>query len=247
MSSETLITPNWSAPINVRAYSTTRLGGFSVAPYESLNLGTHVGDDATAVEKNRQALVQLTGSKMPPLWLNQVHGTQVISAQNWQTGVEADAIYSNQPNQVCTIMTADCLPVLLCDTQGHQVAAIHAGWRGLLNGVIENTVSQFQGARQEIMAWLGPAIGPDKFEVGPEVREAFIAHSAEADSAFKTSKSSHYLADIYQLATQRLAVMGITDISGGNFCTATEKQRFFSYRRDGKTGRMATLIWISPK
>jgi len=247
MCSETLITPNWSAPINIKAYATTRLGGYSVSPYESLNLGTHVNDDATVVEKNRQTLAQITELPTPPLWLNQVHGTTVIAAKNWQVGIEADAIYCKQPNQVCTIMTADCLPVLLCDKQGRQVAAIHAGWRGLLNGVIENTVSQFEGAKQNIMAWLGPAIGPEKFEVGAEVREAFITQSADAESAFRAINASHYLADIYLLAKQRLTKLGVTEISGGNFCTATEKNRFFSYRRDGQTGRMATLIWISAK
>ncbi|WP_237700531.1 purine nucleoside phosphorylase YfiH [Methylophaga thiooxydans] len=242
-----MLTPDWPAPLNVKAVSTTRQGGFSQAPFDSMNVGTHVGDDASVVKKNRDQLKQLINLPNSPLWLEQVHGTDVIHASSWQKSSQADAIYSDQPKQVCAIMTADCLPVLFTDRQGKQVAAAHAGWRGLLNGVLENTVSQFSGAREDILVWLGPAIGPTQFEVGQEVYAAFTAYSQDAQQAFKVRDQTHYLADIYLLAKQRLSALGITQIYGGDFCTVTEKQRFFSYRRDGITGRMVSLIWIVAK
>jgi len=247
MRSDSLIIPDWQAPDTIQAMSTTRLGGVSQPPYNSLNMGTHVGDTLSVVSQNRQHLTQLGNMPNQPLWLNQVHGTDVIHASNWHADVDADAIYSDQPDQVCAIMTADCLPVLFTDKHGQQVAAAHAGWRGLLHGVLENTVNQFAGPRDDILVWLGPAIGPKQFKVGKEVYEAFIAHSPQAHKAFIGIDSTHYLANIYQLAKQRLSALGIIHISGGNFCTATDKDRFFSYRRDGVTGRMASLIWISAK
>jgi len=247
MDTNTLITPDWPAPDSIRAMSTTRLGGFSQAPYDSMNVGTHVGDVLAVVSQNREQLNQVANIAADPLWLKQVHGTDIIHASTWHPNSEADAIYSNQPAQVCTIMTADCLPVLLTDKQGKQVAAAHAGWRGLLNGILENTVSQFSGARDDILVWLGPAIGPEQFEVGQEVYDAFTAHSNDAKQAFKFSGDTHYVADIYLLAKQRLLALGIKQIYGGDFCTVTEEQRFFSYRRDGVTGRMASLIWILTK
>lgn len=247
MVTDIMLTPNWPAPLNVKAVSTTRQGGFSQAPFDSMNVGTHVGDDASVVKKNRDQLKQLIHLPNSPLWLTQVHGTDVIHTSSWKKSSQADAIYSDQPNQVCAIMTADCLPVLFTDRQGKQVAAAHAGWRGLLNGVLENTVSQFTGAREDILVWLGPAIGPSQFEVGQEVYAAFTAYSQDAKQAFKVSDQTHYLADIYLLAKQRLSALGITQIYGGDFCTVTEKQRFFSYRRDGITGRMVSLIWIAAK
>lgn len=247
MATDIVLTPDWPAPLNVKAVSTTRQGGFSQAPFDSMNVGTHVGDDASVVKKNRDQLKQLINLPNSPLWLEQVHGTDVIHTSSWQKSSQADAIYSDQPNQVCAIMTADCLPVLFTDRQGTQVAAAHAGWRGLLNGVLENTVSQFSGAREDILVWLGPAIGPSQFEVGQEVYAAFTAYSQDAKQAFKVSDQTHYLADIYLLAKQRLSALGITQIYGGDFCTVTEKQRFFSYRRDGITGRMVSLIWIVAK
>lgn len=247
MVTDIMLTPDWPAPLNVKAVSTTRQGGFSQAPFDSMNVGTHVGDDASVVKKNRDQLKQLINLPNSPLWLEQVHGTDVIHASSWQKSSQADAIYSDQPNHVCAIMTADCLPVLFTDRQGKQVAAAHAGWRGLLNGVLENTVSQFTGAREDILVWLGPAIGPTQFEVGQEVYAAFTAYSQDAMQAFKVSDQTHYLADIYLLAKQRLSALGITQIYGGDFCTVTEKQRFFSYRRDGITGRMVSLIWIVAK
>lgn len=242
-----VITPDWPAPQNIQAVSTTRQGGFSQAPFDTMNLGTHVGDDPSVVSKNRNQLKQLASLPNSPLWLQQVHGTDVIHASSWQQSSQADAIYSDQPNQVCAIMTADCLPVLFTDKQGKQVAAAHAGWRGLLNGVLENTVSQFTGDRDDILVWLGPAIGPKQFEVGHEVYAAFTADSQDSQQAFKISDQTHYLADIYLLAKLRLTALGITQIYGGDFCTVTEEQRFFSYRRDGITGRMVSLIWIESK
>lgn len=242
-----LIEPDWPAPAQVRAFSTTRAGGISKPPYDSLNLGLHVNDNQAAVFANRERLQRAAALPSSPLWLEQVHGTRVIGADNWQADMEADAIYSNQADQVCIVMTADCLPVLFTDSAGKQVAAAHAGWRGLLNGVLENTVSQFVCEPGDIMAWLGPAIGPEQFEVGVEVFAAYTANSAKAEVAFRPHGSDHYLADIYLLARQRLNQLGINAVYGGHHCTVTETDRFFSYRRDSETGRMASLIWIQHK
>lgn len=241
------IEADWPAPAQVRAFSTTRAGGISKPPYDSLNLGLHVNDDQKAVFANRERLKQAAALPANPLWMEQVHGTRVIDADNWQAGTEADAIYSNQADQVCVVMTADCLPVLFTDSAGQQVAAAHAGWRGLLNGVLENTVSQFVCDPGNILAWLGPAIGPQQFEVGAEVFAAFTARSREAAEAFQPHASDHYLADLYLLARQRLNQLGIKAVYGGHHCTVSETDRFFSYRRDSETGRMASLIWIERK
>jgi hypothetical protein len=245
--SDAFFTPDWPAPAGIRACSTTRLGGVSQTPYNSLNLGLHVDDNVDAVLTNRQRLRKLAGLPTEPLWLEQVHGTRVIDSTKWQSGCEADAMYSHQPDHVCAIMTADCLPVLFCDNEGKQVAAAHAGWRGLLDGVLKSTVEQFDGERSDIQAWLGPAIGPQQFEVGKEVFEAFCERSPDAHAAFTPVNADHYLADIYQLARQQLHALGIIAIYGGEHCTVSENERFFSYRRDGVTGRMASLIWIEAK
>jgi len=242
---DSLIRPDWPAPGNVNALVTTRLGGVSPAPYNSLNLGDHVGDLPENIAANRRLLINTADLPDTPLWLRQTHSTKVINSQHWQTDMEADAIISSEINRVCAVMTADCLPVLLCDKQGRQVAAIHAGWRGLCDGIIEKTVAQFGGAPEDLLVWLGPAIGPAQFEVGAEVRDAFIAHSADAAAAFQEGKLGHYLADIYQLARQRLKANGIRQIYGGDFCTVSQPEEFFSYRRDGVTGRMASLIWLT--
>lgn len=241
------IEPDWPAPAQVKALSTTRPGGISHPPYDSLNLGLHVNDDQNAVLANRDRLAQAAELPTSPLWLQQVHSTRVINANDWHAGIEADASYSKQPEQVCTVLTADCLPVLFTNADGNQIAAAHAGWRGLLYGVLENTVSQFSCRSDAIMAWLGPAIGPQQFEVGVEVFDAFTSHAAEAESAFQPHGSGHYLADIYLLARQRLNQLGIEAVFGGQHCTVTEQNQFFSYRRDGDTGRMASLIWIEHK
>lgn len=247
MAKPEFIIPNWPAPDAVNAYSTTRRGGASLPPFDSFNFGTHVGDNMDAVAQNRQHLIHALSLPSSPHWLNQVHGTQVIHTDQWESGCDADACYSKQIEQVCTIMTADCLPVLFCDKSGTQVAAAHAGWRGLLNGVLEQTLAQFTGPKANIMAWLGPAIGPEQFEVGNAVFEAFAQQNNDNNDAFTRIDADHLLANIYALAIKRLHRAGVTAIYGGDRCTVTEQQSFFSYRRDGRTGRMASLIWISKK
>ncbi|CAI1759176.1 purine nucleoside phosphorylase YfiH [Serratia proteamaculans] len=239
-----LILPDWPLPARVKACSTTRHGGVSLAPYDSLNLGTHVGDEERAVADNRQRLVEWASLPQMPVWLEQVHGTRVVRLDGrTPTDLQADAVYSNVPGQVCAVMTADCLPVLFCSQAGDEVAAAHAGWRGLCNGVLEQTLAAFTAQPGCISAWLGPAIGPQQFEVGPEVRAAFIAVDAAAAAAF-TPQGDKFLADIYLLARQRLQRAGIHTIYGGDRCTVSEISHFFSYRRDGITGRLASLIWL---
>ncbi len=238
-----LIIPDWPAPKRVRALTTTRRGGVSLPPYDSLNLGDHVGDDPAAVAENRRRLLTELELPQEPRWLTQVHGTCSADAAIVRQGCEADASYTDKVGVVCTVLTADCLPVLLCDRAGGQVAAVHAGWRGLLNGVIEQTIAAMD-AEADMLAWLGPAIGPAAFEVGEEVRAAFLADAPEAEVAFVPSPGGRWLADIYSLARQRLHRAGISAIYGGEHCTFSEPERFYSYRRDGRTGRMASLIWI---
>ncbi len=242
MAADCLI-PDWPAPANVRALQTLRMGGCSPAPWDSLNLGDHVGDDPARVAANRGNLREQLPAE--PLWLNQVHGTTVVDAASAVQRVAADATFSRRPGAVCAVMTADCLPVLFCDRAGTVVAAAHAGWRGLLDGVLENTVAAMQVPPGELLAWLGPAIGPERFEVGDEVRAAFVARGGEAAACFAAQADGKWLADIYGLARQRLAGLGVAHISGGNACTVSDAEHYFSYRRDGVTGRMATLIWLA--
>ncbi|MCG9031138.1 peptidoglycan editing factor PgeF [Laribacter hongkongensis] len=239
------LTAGWPAPARVRTLVTTRDGGVSLAPYASLNLGQHVGDDPAAVAENRARLRACLPAE--PFWLNQVHGigVQEACADAPDVPPDADAGFTRQPGVVCAVMTADCLPVLLTDRSGSVVAAAHAGWRGLCNGIIEATIARMAVPANDILAWLGPAIGPDAFEVGPEVRAAFMAHDPTAASAFAAIPDDKYLADIYLLARQRLNVCGVTKVHGGDACTVTERERYFSYRRDGRTGRMASLIWLA--
>lgn len=234
--------PEWPAPPRVRALQTLRQGGVSTGPYTSLNLGDHVGDVAENVAANRQRV----GLALPasPLWLTQVHGTRVVDAAVATPAVEADGVMAKAPGVVCAVMTADCLPVLFCDRRGTVVAAAHAGWRGLCGGVLEETVAAMGVAPSSILAWLGPAIGPQAFEVGGEVREAFLQTDGAAESAFAPGQGGKWLGDLYQLARLRLRRMGITAIYGGTECTYSDATRFFSYRRDGVTGRMASLIWL---
>jgi polyphenol oxidase len=244
MLSDTFIYPGWPAPANVKALQTTRHGGISAAPYDTLNLGLHVGDDPVRVNRNRQSLAQFMPSE--PVWLEQVHGTAVADADGAACRTVADASVARHRGSVCVVMTADCLPVLLCDEAGTVVGAAHAGWKGLAAGVIEATAQSMGVAPQKLMAWLGPAIGPEAFEVGEDVREAFMAHDAKAAAAFAPrGVQGKYHADIYLLARQRLDALGITRIHGGNFCTYHQKDKFFSYRRDGVTGRMGTFIWLN--
>jgi len=235
------LTPEWPAPANVHAATTLRTGGVSAGTFNSLNPAAHVGDDPSDVMANRKRIE--TWLKLPsqPLWLEQVHGNRAVHAQAFAQPPQADASYTDQAGTVLAVLTADCLPLLACSTDGRQVAAIHAGWRGLLAGVIGNALSVFP--KQETLVWLGPAIGADCFEVGPEVRSAFVDKSAEFTAAFKAHDDGKWLADIYRLASIELANLGISQIFGGDFCTVTEQRRFFSYRRDQQTGRMATLIW----
>jgi YfiH family protein len=235
--------PDWSIPANVRALQTTRIGGVSGAPWDSFNLGDHVGDAPDAVAANRALLRRMLPGD--PFWLTQVHGTVAVDLDKRPKINQGDAAYSRQPGNVCAVMTADCLPVLFCDQQGSVVAAAHAGWRGLLAGVLESAVGAMRVDPGNILAWLGPAIGPARFEVGREVRDAFVAGNAAAGLAFAPfAGDGKWLCDIYLLARQRLQRMGITAISGGEACTLSEGDRFFSYRRDGVTGRMASLIWL---
>ena len=244
MSSADWIHPDWPVLAHVRALSTTRLGGCSSAPYDSLNLGSHVGDEPARVAANRAALRAVLPDE--PCWLNQVHGVEVADAAVCAGVPDADAAISRLPGKVCVVMTADCLPVLLCDRAGTVVGAAHAGWRGLVDGVIEATVAKMAVPSSEVLAWLGPAIGPQAFEVGEEVRAAFLAVDSAADAAFRPGpQPGKWLADIYLLARQRLGRLGVTAVYGGDACTVTDKERFFSYRRDGRTGRMASLIWLA--
>lgn len=240
--SPTFIYPDWPAPKNVRALQTTRTGGLSAAPYNSFNLGRHVGDDALTVLRNRMLLAPYLPSE--PVWLSQTHGVKVIDAGLAPCDPEGDVCIAKQIGAVCVVMTADCLPVLLCDDHGRAVGAAHAGWRGLCAGVIEAAVASMAVPASTVMAWLGPAIGQQSFEVGEEVRVAFLARDARAAAAFAPGTAGKWQTDIYQLARLRLNALGITRIYGGDFCTYTDPARFFSYRRDGVTGRMGTFIWL---
>lgn len=236
-----LITPDWPAPANVKALQTTRHGGVSTGVYASLNLGDHVKDDAQHVAANRQLLSAYMPSE--PVWLNQVHGIRVIDAALSSCLESADASFTIRKQVVCVTMTADCLPVLLCDHAGTAVAAVHAGWRSLCDGVIEATVAAMPVPADQLMAWLGPAIGLEAFEVGSEVRAQFMAKDAQAESAFK-AKGDKWLGDLYTIARQRLRRLGVAQVYGGGHCTYSESDTFFSFRRDGDTGRMGTFIWM---
>ncbi|MGO2202444.1 peptidoglycan editing factor PgeF [Pseudomonas helleri] len=237
----TFLIPDWPAPAGVKACVTTRAGGVSVAPFDSFNLGDHVGDDPVAVAHNRHRLTHIFD--VQPAWLSQVHGVVVAPATPGQIA-EADASWTATPGIACTVMTADCLPALFCDRAGTRVAAAHAGWRGLAAGVLEAAAQSLNVEPQDILVWLGPAIGPKAFEVGGEVREVFIKDLPDAAAAFVPSiNEGRYMADIYELARLRLARCGITAVYGGGFCTVTDP-RFFSYRRSPRTGRFASLVWI---
>lgn len=239
-----LIRPDWPAPARVRAVSTTRVGGVSRGPYASLNLGTRGDDDAARVAENRSRLA-LAAACPPPAWLEQVHGTAVARPRAPDISEpQADAAIAEGPGTSCVVLTADCLPVLLCDRGGRRVAAAHAGWRGLAAGVLERTVAGFGGDPGELLAWLGPCIGPDAFEVGPEVRAAFVAADPGAGGCFIPGNGDRYFADLRGLARRRLAAAGVPAVSATAACTYHESDRFFSYRRDGPCGRMATLIWL---
>lgn len=241
------IRPDWPAPAHVQAVVTTRQGGVSNSDYAGLNLATHVGDQQAAVNANRKLLLASLGLAAEPCWLNQVHGTDIVRADELQAPADADAAITAVSDVVCAVLTADCLPVLLTDTEGQSVAAVHAGWRGMCAGVIENTVSAFRSegvAAERILAWLGPAIGPDVYEVDVPVRDAMLATSPACTAAFHDSRPAHWYLDLYAAARLRLAALGIDRVYGGGFCTYSE-ERFFSHRRKAPCGRQASLIWIS--
>lgn len=252
-----LITPEWPAPANVRTCITRRAGGVSSGPYASNNLGLHVGDDPARVMQNRNALAQHLQLRHAPQWLEQVHGVKVIHAKTDNRVRTADGSYTDQSGVVCTVMTADCLPILLCDKHGTQVAAIHCGWRSLAKGICARALQKFSANinginGNEIIAYLGPAISQMHFEVGVDVLDAFfktahsIEHQEQVAAAFMPGKRPlHFYADIYALARAELCALGITAIYGGGYCTYEQRDAFFSYRRDGKTGRMASLIWLA--
>ena len=243
-----MIIPNWNAPKNVKAFASTRFEGFSTGAYQGLNLGTHVGDDASLVEKNRAWLKQQADMPTSPVWLNQTHSTDVVTVLEPTTDIlDADGAFTTATGVVCSAMTADCLPVILTDTKGTQVAAVHAGWRGLAGGILENAVAKFSNldSDNQIMAWLGPAIGKDAFEVGDDVFEAFVNFDPQAQLAFQAkAEPGKWLANMSQLATQRLAKVGVSQVIDSNLCTYADSDAFYSYRRDGITGRQATFIWL---
>ena len=241
---QSLLTPDWPAPASVRACVTTRQGGVSLPPFDTFNLGDQVGDDPAAVAQNR---LRLSGEfDIQPAWLKQVHGLAVADADPSRV-VEADASWTNRPGIACTVMTADCLPVLFCDQAGTQVAAAHAGWRGLAGGVLEATLDRLNVPPAQVLVWLGPAIGPQAFEVGLEVRDAFTAVHPEAARAFVDGeRPGKLMADIYALARIRLAARGVTAVYGGGLCTVSD-ERFFSYRRTPQGGRFASLVWLAPR
>ncbi len=238
------IVPDWPVPDSVRAATTTRNGGHSVSPFHSLNLADHVEDDPATVARNRTLLTQRLGLSSEPNWLQQVHGCHVADVDSATCSSSADASTTALPGRVCVVMTADCLPLLLCNRAGTRVAAVHAGWRGLVDGVIEAALERFSEPGDELLAWMGPAIGPKRFEVGDEVRERFVAVNPADAAAFTAHGAGKWLADIYALARTRLQAKNCGYIGGGDYCTVSDSERFFSYRRDGVTGRMASLIWI---
>ncbi len=242
---EQLIFPKWPAPQSVQAWVSTRPGGFSQDKWSSWNLADYVGDDPAAVSANRTLLRQLACLPGEPVWLNQVHSDRaILLSSDSRAGLTADAAVTCSRNVVCAVLTADCLPILLCDCPGLIVGIVHAGWRGLVAGIIERTVAAMSCRPSQIMAWLGPAIGPQVFEVGADVVEACTREDPHACTAFAPLQEGRWLADIYQLARLRLRQSEVEAIYGGGLCTLTDRQRFFSYRRDGITGRIASLIWL---
>lgn len=240
-----MIEPDWPAPPGVAAFSTDRDGGTSKGPYASLNLGTHVGDDPACVAANRAALTATLGLPSEPAWLDQVHGAHVVDVDEEPPGT-ADAAVTSTAGRVLAVLTADCLPVLLASIDGARVGVAHAGWRGLAAGVLPAAVARMGLAPQQLLAWLGPAIGPASYEVGAEVYDAFVGHNPAAKRCFAPGRPGHWQADLYGLARVALAAAGIEAVFGGGFCTFADSARFFSHRRAAPCGRMATLIWRTP-
>lgn len=241
-----VLVPDWPAPPAVRAVATTRLGGISRGPWASLNLGAHVGDEPAAVAENRRRLAESLSLPESPRWLKQVHGRAVAHAEHDAAEAQADAMMSRTPGLVCAVLTADCLPVLLCDAAGRAVIAAHAGWRGLAGGVLEAAVDAlWEEAEEPLLAWIGPAIGPDAYEVGAEVRDALLARDPQAESAFRAGRPGHWYLDLALVARQQLVAAGVGRVFGGRSCTFSDPAHFFSHRRDGQCGRQATLIWLA--
>ncbi len=238
------IHPDWPAPATVRALTSTREGGASLPPYASFNLAQHVGDQPQHVDHNRSLLAQQLDLPDEPRWLKQVHGNALLNLDQKAISNEADGSFSRLTNKVCAVMTADCLPVLMCSSAGDRVAALHAGWRGLAAGILRKGVEAMAIEGSRLLVWLGPAIGPKSFEVGEEVYRAFVTQFSGAEKAFESAGSGHWHADLYLLARMQLRSLGVDQVFGGDFCTYTDKKRFYSYRRDGATGRMASLIWV---
>lgn len=244
MSTTSWLAAEWPAPANIHAGTSLRTNGASSGTYASFNLALHVDDNPDTVMLNRQQLKENLAYPKEPLWLEQVHSTVVVNADT-ATGVpQADASFSDQVGTVCVVMTADCLPVLFTDRQGSMVAAAHAGWRGLADGILEQTVQQANFMAEDTLVWFGPGIGADVYEVGEDVRQVFIQQAMHDETAFTSRREGKYLMDMYALARQRLTALGITEIYGGDRCTYSQAEQFYSYRRDGVTGRMASLIWI---
>ncbi|NND59617.1 MAG: peptidoglycan editing factor PgeF [Gammaproteobacteria bacterium] len=242
-----VIEPDWPAPSNVRAYSTQRTGGSSHRPYDSLNLSDYVGDDPRRVRQNRDLLRHELRLPAEPVWLQQKHDRGVIAADRVPVGSEplpADAATAHQPGHVCAVLTADCLPVVVCDSDGSRVSAIHAGWRGLATGVIPAALAQLGTHGRNLMAWLGPCIGPAAYEIDKPVRDRLLQATPAALSAFEETRAGHWRADLAAIARVQLSENGVTDIYGGGFCTYTESHRFYSHRREQICGRQATLIWL---
>jgi hypothetical protein len=239
------ITPDWPVPAHVRVLSTLRAGGVSAGPYASLNLAAHVGDVATAVATNRLLLREAAHLPAEPWWLEQVHGTDVVLHEGASAPARADAAVAFQPGRVCVVMTADCLPVVFADRRGTRVATAHAGWRGLAAGVLEATIAALEAPAAELHAWIGPAISRGAFEVGAEVRAAFLARLPGSDECFTANERGRFQADLYGLARRVLQAAGVFNVHGGGWCTHDDAGRFFSFRRDGVTGRQATLAWLA--
>jgi YfiH family protein len=238
-----VIQPEWTAPPGVRCAFTLRTGGVSEAPYDSLNVGAHVGDVGAAVEENRRCVRERLGLPAEPVWLQQVHGVEVADLDVAGALTRADAAVTRARGRVCVIQVADCMPVLFAARDGSAVGAAHAGWRGLAGGVLEETVRHLGVPAAQLVAWLGPTISQPHFEVGDEVRAAFVSHDPGAASAFEANARGRWQCDLYSLARRRLEALGVGDVSGGGWCTYADAARFFSYRRDGQCGRMAALIW----
>jgi hypothetical protein len=239
------LTPDWPAPAGVRAAFTLRSGGVSTSPFDSLNVGTHVGDRPEAVDENRRRIGRELALPGEPAWLEQAHGKEVANLDRAPATARADASVTHVAGRICAVQVADCLPVLLAARAGSAVAAAHCGWRGLAGGVLEATVRALGVPADELYAWLGPAIAPGAFEVGAEVRTAFLDQDARAASAFKGNSRGRWQCDLFELARQRLAILGVAAVFGGGVCTYSDAQRFYSYRRDGRCGRMAALIWLA--